>query len=799
MEASQIYLMTDVQFKPDKAAILAMLECDEQSPVYREISAIYDQYSETAGLAVKPQAAFVYGEKPAHLQDVRIDGCSRLIYCLVTIGDKLAAESTACFQAGLYAKGLLLDAIANYALFECSRQLYQYIVCEIQPAGLGLTRRLSPGEADFAADWQATILKQFAAIGAFGVTLTEGCMLNPVKSLAYVYGADVSLPMTFTDHDCSDCGRLDCKLRKGSGHGKTVTLTVVDADRRQRISANPTQSIMTALSAHGLRIHSPCGGRGTCGKCKIHLSSGQVTQQGHIAGDLFLACLTHPLTDCEIDIRSAQETAYQAVTAFQTGVVKPDSGFHIMEIAFTAADWQVGDSLTRLINRQLGHEHTYSLKVLRKLAFIKHRDKAEASVEKLVIRGTQIVDILPRDAERLLGLAIDIGTTTLALSLVDLCSGAVIKSYSYLNNQRRYGADVISRIQYSIEQDAAALHASICTDIVKGVRELDAQTRETIVHVAITGNTAMLHFLLGLPAGTLGHYPFQPITTEGQEFPFEELFGDSALDCPVTILPGISAFVGADVTAGLLQCGFADTDKIRVLMDIGTNGEIAIGNKHRILCLSTAAGPAFEGANITCGTGSVDGAIASFRIADGLPVYTTIHDAKPAGICGSGVIDIMAACVQNRVVNSTGRFDQQRYPDNRLPVTQTEQGEGIYFTQKDVRELQLAKSAVRAGLEVLLTAYGCSYNAVDAVYLAGSFGRYISVDSAVAIGLLPGELRSKVRTVDNSALGGTVKYLLAQSSQQTIRELLAVSSYLDLAADSHFNEQFIAYMEFPCV
>jgi uncharacterized 2Fe-2S/4Fe-4S cluster protein (DUF4445 family) len=795
MKDKQVTVVTDFLFRPDKKTILESVECDEHNPAYAEMSRIYCQITEIAALAITPKAAYVLDEKPEELNFDGASGCNQLIYCLVTIGNGLADKSAACFQSGMYAEGLLLDAIANFALFDYSCQLYQKIVCETQTAGLGLTKRLSPGEAGVDVACQQLILGRFADEAGLGITMTGGFMLDPVKSLAYVYGVAANLPVNSVDHDCSACGKSDCKLRKPPGHERMVNLTVVDGERRHIINANPSQSIMAALSAQGLRIHSPCGGRGTCGKCKINLISGEITQDGLVSDGSYLACLSYPLTDSVIDIRLSEEVSYQTATDFKARVFTPDSGFRVMEILFTTADWQSGDSVTRLINRRQGNEYSYSLQALRKLALLKSEAKGETASMKLLVHNNRIVDLLPPNAQQLFGLAIDIGTTTLALCLVDLLSGEVIKTHSLLNNQRRYGADVISRIQYSEGEDGSALHSSICTDIINSIQGFDARTRELIVHVVIAGNTTMLHFLLGLPAESLGRYPFQSVTTELQEFSFAELFGEDCLDCLTTVLPGVSAFAGADVVAGLLQCGFADTGKISMLIDIGTNGEIAVGNQNKILCVTTAAGPAFEGANLSCGTGSVSGAIDTFDLTGGRMHYTTIDGGEPVGICGSGVLDIMAACVREKVVDATGKFDANRFPDAILPIAKTRRG-WISFNQKDVRELQLAKSAMRAGIEVLLKAYGCGYDEVETVYLAGSFGSRLNSKSAVEIGLLPRQLQSKVKAAGNTALGGAIHYLFSSSGKQAISQLLAVSSHLDLAADPEFNELFIKHMYF---
>jgi uncharacterized 2Fe-2S/4Fe-4S cluster protein (DUF4445 family) len=396
-----------------------------------------------------------------------------------------------------------------------------------------------------------------------------------------------------------------------------------------------------------------------------------------------------------------------------------------------------------------------------------------------------------------LGLAIDIGTTTLVLSVVDLRSGKVLKTHSLLNSQRQYGADVISRIQFGTGEQFNILRACILTDLLKGIALFAAEIRDDIVHVAIAGNTTMLHFLQGLSVESLGSYPFQPVTIDWQEYSFVELFSDHSLCCPVTILPGVSAFVGADIVAGLLHSGFASTEKKVLLIDVGTNGEIAVGNREKIVCLAAAAGPAFEGANITCGTGSVAGAISDFDIIEGKVIYSTIEEVEPLGICGSGVLDIVAACLREQVIDVTGRFDFARYSEGLLPVAHRQNGDVIAFTQKDVREVQLAKSAIRSGLDIVLKHYGTTYDELDAVYLAGGFGAFLRVESAVLIGLFPAALQSKIKQVGNSSLGGAISYLLDRTSRQTMNDLLAIITVSDLATDTEFNELFIRNLQFP--
>ena len=730
METGRIHVVTDFLIKMDKLAILASIHCFEHNSAYAAMSVLYDNLVEVVREAT-PKAAFVLDTKPEAVSLGRASGCMWLMYCLVTLGDDLSGRIGDFFEKGLYAEGLLLDAMANHVLFDCSCQLHQRLVGESALINLALTKRLSPGEGQLVLSFQKTILEQFSTLDSLGVTMTDGDMLDPVKSLAYVYGADASLPKNALDHDCSDCGRLQCNLRQPSRPGGVVSLTVLVGDQRQTVVGKTSETLLTTLVAAGIVLNSPCGGRATCGKCRLKLLEGDVVSDVPVVAGGYLACRSYPLTDCILDTGLAQETAYQTMIGFSDRDIRPDSGFQMLPAA------------------------------------------------------------------RVLGLAIDIGTTTLVLSAVDLRSGKVLETHSLLNSQRKYGADVISRIQFGAGEQLNVLHSCIRADLLSGIALFVPEIRDDIVHVAIAGNTTMLHFLQGLSVESLGIYPFQPMTTDWQEYSFVELFSDHSLSCLVTILPGVSAFVGADIVAGLLHCGFASTKKKVLLIDVGTNGEIAVGNREKIVCLAAAAGPAFEGANIACGTGSVAGAISAFDIIAGNAVYSTIEEAEPVGICGSGVLDIVAASLRERVIDATGRFDYARYSDANLPVAQSQRGEVITFTQKDVREVQLAKSAIRSGLDVVLKRYGITYDDIDTVFLAGGFGAFLRIESATLIGMIPTALKSKVKTVGNSSLGGTIAYLLDQTSRQTIHDLLAVTTAVDLATDTEFNDLFLENLQFP--
>jgi uncharacterized 2Fe-2S/4Fe-4S cluster protein (DUF4445 family) len=414
----------------------------------------------------------------------------------------------------------------------------------------------------------------------------------------------------------------------------------------------------------------------------------------------------------------------------------------------------------------------------------------------LTIRDNRVLHVRTAENSPLFGIGVDIGTTTIALSLVDLETGVVVNSMTLLNSQRQFGADVISRMQKATEGFGDVLQQRLCSDLAQGVEALCRQATDAVVQLVIAGNPTMLHLLLGLRPDSLALYPFTPVTRSQIALSTSELFGAFPVDCDAVLLPALGAYVGADLLAGLMHCRMDRASQVTVLIDLGTNGEMAIGNAQRILCTSTAAGPAFEGANISYGMGSVPGAISRFDIQDGKRVIQTIGDEPPLGICGSGVVDIIAAGLREGLIDRTGRLQSDSEAGESMTVGKKANGETIEFTQKDVREFQLAKAAIRTGLEILLREYGCCWSDVGAVFVAGGFGARIDVGNAVAVGLLPVELKGKVQAVGNSALAGTVEYLVDRDRREAVARLLDTASCIDLARHPLFNDWFIAQLDF---
>jgi len=593
---------------------------------------------------------------------------------------------------------------------------------------------------------------------------------------------------------------------------ENIVLTIIDGPRQALVRASKGQKVLDVLRKQGVYVNSPCGGRGTCGKCKVALLKGRLLSASEDnesptfieAGTEVLACLCFLVEDCTIDVGLAQERGFSGAAEYiaaESG--KIDAG--VESLCFKPAEetWDKGRSVVDEINNGLERSLIFLPRALRQLSYWMGEallnDHSRPGSDRpvfLTVRENLVVHVRTDESASVYGIGVDIGTTTVALSLVNLATGEVQKTMTLLNSQRQFGADVISRIQKGSEGFLDELRTCIQSDISRGIRDICVTEADAVIRMVIAGNTTMMHLLLGLRADSLALVPFNPLTISRIEMSSFELFGACPVDCEVTLMPSIGPYMGADIVSGMMYCKMEKSTGTVLFIDVGTNGEMAIGSKKRILCTSTAAGPAFEGANITWGTGSIPGAISSFDIQNGEIVFCTIAEAPPVGICGSAVVDIVAACLREGIIDSTGRFTSEDLSSNGLKITQNMAGEWIRFTQKDVREFQLAKSAIRSGLEILVREYGCGWENIQQVFLAGGFGTRMNVKNAIEVGLFPLELQDKINSVGNTALGGTIHYLLFRKSREAVDTLTRLATVIDLSKQPDFNNLFMEQLLF---
>ncbi len=374
-------------------------------------------------------------------------------------------------------------------------------------------------------------------------------------------------------------------------------------------------------------------------------------------------------------------------------------------------------------------------------------------------------------------LCLDIGTTTLVLALVSLDEKCIIRTVTAPNPQRTFGADVISRIDHCSKHGPAELQAVLLTKIDGMIGELLASFElSKVERMYVAGNTTMLHLFFGEDCSSMGVSPYTPVFLEGRRTAAVSL-GLCGVD-EIVSLPGIAAFVGADIVAGIGYVGAPSSGQYRILVDLGTNAEIALFSEDRILCTAAAAGPCFEGANISCGMSAGEGAICA---CDENGVCTVMgQEAK--GICATGLIDVIAYGVRKELIDETGAVDEDPIPVH---------GE-ITLTGRDIREFQLAKSAIRAATECLLKREGIDPSRVDGFYVAGGFSAGLNVKNAAYLGLIPEELAAKFHGINNASLLGAVQYACSNEMLPGLEQ----AEYVDLSADPLFSELFMEYMMF---
>lgn len=493
-------------------------------------------------------------------------------------------------------------------------------------------------------------------------------------------------------------------------------------NKSEPIIIDKVQNLMEILNSNNVFVPFICAGKGTCGKCKIQIIEGEL-----------------------------------AITEFDKKFLTQlelNQGYRLCCKAYPKNDLK----LRVLQNQNIQAISEYNL------------NTTEINNEY------SVTDY---------GIAIDIGTTTIALELINLFNGKTESIYTLLNSQIAFGADIISRIQKS-KKYTTELKNCIQNDILKGLDKFNTFNLKKIV---ISANTTMIHLLMGYDCSGLGIFPFKPFSLNQIKCKFNDVF-KSDLDTDLIIMPSISAYIGADIVSGLLFCNFDKEQDISMLIDIGTNGEMAIGNKDKILCTSAPAGPALEGGNIECGTGSIAGAIYKIQISQSKIYYNTIENQPPIGICGSAVIDITAEALRNNLIDETGLLKDELF----------ETGIKIYnnikFSQQDFRQIQLAKSSIRAGIDILIKNYGCNYDDIKTVYLAGGFGYHIDINNAIFIGLIPNEFKSKIKVIGNSSLGGAKNYMLDKLSNNRIENILNISDELYLSNDTEFTDKYMNNMYF---
>jgi len=586
-------------------------------------------------------------------------------------------------------------------------------------------------------------------------------------------------------------------------------------------------NLLTAALELGEPIESLCGGKGSCGKCMVFINKGieniseltdiekQILTEQEISQHYRLACMTKAIEDVEVTVPEESRRKEQVIltkgrkTDF---TIKPTVKKYFLTIPLPSLEDLLADQ--ERLAKTLAQTHglkdlTIDYPVVKRLPKLLRENKGKIAVT--VWNDKEIIDIESDNASKSYGLAIDIGTTTVVVYLLELDTGKLIGIESMTNPQVAFGEDVISRISYVINNldGLQRLGDIILTGINSLIEQLTKKHKidyNQIAEVTIVGNSVMHHLFLKITPEFIGRSPFVPVISNSMTLKARDIGIAINPSGYVHMLPIEAGFVGADNVGVLIATEIFKSPKVSLVIDIGTNGEIVLGNNEKLFSVSTAAGPALEGAHIKFGMRAAAGAIERVKIDETFePKYKTIGDEKPRGICGSGIIDIIAELFRVGIIEKNGRFADIDTPrllrTNKVNeyvlewASEAAINSDIVITQKDVREVQLAKGAMYAGAIILMNKFGCTK--LDRIMLAGAFGNYIDKKSAMLIGLYPDCDLENVVSVGNAAGEGAIMALLSKEKRKEATRIARSVEYIELTLEEDFEPEFINAMYFP--
>jgi uncharacterized 2Fe-2S/4Fe-4S cluster protein (DUF4445 family) len=606
-------------------------------------------------------------------------------------------------------------------------------------------------------------------------------------------------------------------------------------------------TILHAAEEAGVLINSLCGGNGACGKCKVQVPDGKAhadmesinyLSKDEVKEGFVLACQAKVYTDMEVVIppearledeqilmdepvmeySQPEKLLVHRVPRDPLTFYEPLSQKVYLELEEPTQTDNVSDidRVIRALRKKTDYQQfRTTFKCLRGLAETVR--ESSWKVTATIARDCdlwRILQVEPGDtSDRNYGLAIDIGTTTVVAQLVHMKSGNVVGVAGSHNLQAHYGADVISRMIYacSIDNGLNTLHVSIIENINELINTLTEQkgiNRDDITAAVATGNTTMSHLLLSLIPCSIRLDPYVPTAKLFPQINPSEISININPSGVMETFPAVASYVGGDIVAGVIACGIADRPEIRVLIDVGTNGEIAIGNNEWLVCTSASAGPAFEGGGISHGMRATRGAIQRLSIKDGSLLYETIGRAKPRGICGSGLIDCLSALITNQIIDSDGKFRSasrnerivERDGELQFIVAygpETETGKELTISESDIINIIRSKAAVFAAIKSLINYVGFKFDDIHKFYVAGGFGTYLDIPNAISIGLLPDIDIKKIQFVGNSSLMGARIGLLSVHAIDRAARIAAGMTNIELSTYQPFMDEYVGAMFLP--
>ncbi|MGW8222512.1 MAG: ASKHA domain-containing protein [Syntrophobacteria bacterium] len=618
-----------------------------------------------------------------------------------------------------------------------------------------------------------------------------------------------------------------------SEKNKRIKVNVKVLPEGLRLKVRWGTTIMEALQEVDVRVEGDCGGLGKCGRCRVRVLSemrppseeeNELLGEDEIEEGIRLACRSRIEKDLVIQVEEtdSERLDHQILATGTRPVFQLDPLIDERLVILDTTPQKNGLSDCERIKLALGGEYPdleVSLHCLRTLPAL--LEKTSFKVTAAIHRNSLLALHEREEVGGLYGLTFDLGTSTLVGKIIRLSDGKEIAAISRLNSQSKYGADIISRIQYVKEQrhgleELSRLIINDLNQITKQLLEVGDLKADDIFITVAAGNTTMQHLLLSLNPTDIAHAPFAPVSTDGLILRAADIGITLHPEALLYVMPSRSGYIGGDLISMILASGCAEQDdKIALGLDLGTNGEIFLGNRKRLMTCSAAAGPALEGARISHGMIAKEGAIESVYAEDGNLRYQVIGNVEPRGLCGSGLVDLVAVLLERSIIDQGGlmqppqggsgdtlsarviKRDKGIYDFLVAATEESFSQKPIYFSQKDVRELQLAKGAVAAGIQILMDQMGVGIRDIDLVYVAGAFGNYIHPQSALRIGLIPKVDPKIIHAIGNAASTGASMVLLAKGYWKLANELAKSLEHVELSTRPDFNEYFIENLNFP--
>ena len=581
-------------------------------------------------------------------------------------------------------------------------------------------------------------------------------------------------------------------------------LKLISGNFTKEIQVKENTNLLTVIQESGLFIDAPCGGNSVCKKCTVFID-----------GKSCLACQTFVKEDMIVVLPEYsnlinQEDKNLFIEKFQDIKIEPAIQKIELKINPQARTHYQSDlEYFKNLLKKAGFEifMPADIELLTKISRATHKKNIYTIYLFEENKKYEIVDILEGTTLKNIGIAIDLGTTTISIALLDLDSGIFIDSITFYNPQTIYGADIIHRIVFASKKDGAEiLQKKVLEEINQSISFLCMKNNlsyNEIKSTVLSGNTTMIHLFLGLPAKFIREMPYSPVM---QKFPIlnSNSFIDIIKKGKFFVMPCVANYLGGDLVSGIISCDLHKKDKINILLDIGTNGEIIIGNKDWLIGCACSAGPAFEGMGLNCGVRFKQGAITEVSFKNNEFIYEIAGNSKPCGISGTGIISLIKHLKEQKFIDNRGKFTEKvRDEINHRKAfiifkkEETFNNEFIYVDEIDIDNILRAKAAIYSGISLLLKKLSLDISKIDNMFIAGGIGNSLNIKNALEIGLFPRLRKEKIVFIGNSSLTGAIKFLLSRESRDETNELFPKVTYIDLSNEPSYMDEFMAALFIP--